>query len=151
MNSHPPTYSTSAYNPHATTHYGTSYLGISSRNSSLLRTHSLQAPTIIAPTGQEEATDQQPRRVVVGRQNRQIIHCTEGHSSRSNDSGSMDRNAIHIAKLFSPKEKKYSGNDDEGYEEFVDQYLVASQDLCLSSLERLQFLHILFQGEALRF
>ncbi len=58
---------------------------------------------------------------------------------------------MNTAELFSQKDRKYSGNDDEGYEEFVDQYLAASRDLSLSPYERLQFLHNLFYGEALRF
>ncbi len=114
VNWHPPTYSTSAYNPHVTPHCGTSYLATSSQYSSPLRTHSHQAPTIIAPTGQEHARNQQPRRVGASRQNGQAIHSTDGDSSRSNDSGSMARKAMHINKLFSSKERKYSGNNDEG-------------------------------------
>ncbi len=58
---------------------------------------------------------------------------------------------MHFAKLFSSKDRKYNVNDDECYDEFVDQYLSASSDLCLSLSERLLYLHNLSHGNALRF
>ena len=58
---------------------------------------------------------------------------------------------MHIAKLFSSKDRNYNGNDDESYDEFVDQYLAVSRELCLSPSERLHYLHNFFHGEALRF
>ncbi len=58
---------------------------------------------------------------------------------------------MHIAKLFSSKNRNYSDSDDDGYKEFVDQYLAASCDLWLSPLERFQYLRNVFHGEALRF
>ncbi len=58
---------------------------------------------------------------------------------------------MHVTKLFSAKYMKYIEHNDEGYEEFVVQYLAAWRDLHFSSSERLQFLHNLFDGEALRF
>ncbi len=41
---------------------------------------------------------------------------TDDSSIRSNDQGSTTRNAMHMARLFLTKDKKYSGfNDDSHY------------------------------------
>ncbi len=58
---------------------------------------------------------------------------------------------MHTAKLFSSKDRKYNGSDDENYDEFFDQYLAVSSDVCLSPSERLQYLDQLFHSEALRY
>ncbi len=58
---------------------------------------------------------------------------------------------MYIAKLFSSKDRKYNDNYDESYVEFADQYFSGSLALCLSPLERLQYLHNLAHGDALRF
>ena len=70
---------------------------------------------------------------------------------RGNDNYSSACNAMQIVKLFSSKDRKYRGKYDESYDEFVDEYLTASLELCLSPLERLQYLHNLFHGEDLCF
>ncbi len=44
----------------------------------------------------------------------------------SNDHGPC--NAINVSKRFATKDQKYSGADDESYDEFVDQYIAASRN-----------------------
>ena len=58
---------------------------------------------------------------------------------------------MRIANLFYSKDRKYNGKDDESYDEFIDQYLAAFRDLCLSPSDRQQYLHNLFYSAALRF
>ncbi len=82
--------------------------------------------------------------------NVRLICLVAGRSSRSNDSSRMPRRAVHIEKLFSSNERKYSGSYDEWNVEFVDRYLAVSIDLLLSPSERLEFIHNIFHGEALR-
>ena len=67
----------------------------------------------------------------------------------SNDHG--PRNAIYVSKRFATKDQKGNGADDVCYDEFVNQYIAASRDLCIPAKERHQYLHNLFRGEALRF
>ncbi len=60
------------------------------------------------------------------------------------DQGSATCNAMHIAKLFSTTDRKYSGSDDDCYEEYIDQYISVSRDLGSTPVERQQFLHNFF-------
>ncbi len=64
---------------------------------------------------------------------------------------SNPRNALNILKRFRRKDQKYSGGDDECIYEFLDQYDAVSRDLCLCDIEKRQYFHNLFRGEALRF
>ncbi len=70
---------------------------------------------------------------------------------RSHAQSGSTRNAMHIAKLFYTKEGKYSGSDDDSYEEYIDKFIAVSRALGLAQGERLQFSHNLFCGEALLF
>lgn len=53
-----------------------------------------------------------------------------------------------MCKTINTKDLKFSDADNE---EFIDHCLAISDNLCLSSDERLQKLHQLFHDEALRF
>ena len=65
----------------------------------------------------------------------------------SNDCG--PRNAINVIKRFATKDQKDSGENDESYDEFLEQYIAASRDLCIPAKKRHQYLHNLFRGESL--
>ncbi len=77
------------------------------------------------------------------------IHRAEGNLLCCNDTYSTASNAMHFTKPFFWKDRKCNGNDNESYDEFVDQYLAALCDLCLSPSERLQNFQNLFHREAL--
>ncbi len=65
----------------------------------------------------------------------------------SNDCG--PRNAINVIKRFATKDQKDSGENDESYDEFLEQYIAASRDLCIPAKKHHQYLHNLFRGESL--
>lgn len=46
---------------------------------------------------------------------------------------------------------KYSGSDEEHLQDFVDSYAITAEDYGLSATHKLQYLHNLFRGDALRF
>lgn len=70
---------------------------------------------------------------------------------RNNQSAKRSMNAIHISKNFSYEKQKYSGGDDESYNEKMHKYITLLRGLNLSASERFQFLHYLFDGVALNF
>ena len=109
--------------------------------------YSFQPTAIDAPDLQDQGTNRQATHVGNSSKHDHEIHQTKGNRSRSNDTCRSARNALHIGKIFSWKYRKYNGNDDE----FVDLCLAACRDLCFATSERLQYLHNLFHGEALRF
>ncbi len=120
-------------------------------NLSTVQDYRFRPSAIDAPNLQDQGTNGQATHAVNSSKHDHEIYKTEGNGSCSNDTYSSARNAMHISKLFSSKDRKYNGSDDEKYDEFVEQYLAASLELCLSPSERLQYLHNLFHGEALRF
>ncbi len=70
---------------------------------------------------------------------------------RTSSNDHSPRNAINVSKRFATKDQKDNGADDDSYDEFVDQYIAASRDLCIPARERHQYLQNLFRGEALQF
>lgn len=50
---------------------------------------------------------------------------------------------MDISKSFSHKDKKYSGADDESYDEYIYQYLATTRDFCMSSAKYLQYFQYL--------
>ncbi len=96
----------------------------------------------------------------VGRENRHLSYDAKDHQNinaptRANHAeqfiSSNPGNALNISKRFGSKDQKYSGGDDECIYEFLDQYDAVSRDLCLYDIEKRQYRHNLFRGEALRF
>ncbi len=73
-----------------------------------------------------------------------VNNTTDVTRIRSNDLGSMTRNAMHIAKLFSTKDRNHSGSDDDRHEEYIDQYIGVSRDTALTPGECQQVLHNFF-------
>ncbi len=146
----------STYSPWAPTpahQYGRPYhnSAVFNNHVSPVQGYGFQPSTAVTTTVQEQPINRPAGRAEDRSERGQLARPVDGNRSGGNDASSTARNAIHIAKLFSSEDRNYSDNDDEGYEEFVDQYLAASRDLSLSPFERLQFLHNLFYGEALRF
>ncbi len=133
--------------------YGAPYYNSALFNGNLrtVQDYTFRSTAIDAPNLQDQGTNRQATHAGNSSKHDHEINRTEGNRSHSNDTCSSARNAMHIAKLFFSKDRKYNGNDDESYDKFVDQYLAASRDLCFYPSERLQYLHNLFHGEALRF
>ena len=58
---------------------------------------------------------------------------------------------LDVANRFKHPENKYGGADEENLQEFISQYFLISDDCGLSQAQRLQYIHNIFKGEALRF
>lgn len=72
----------------------------------------------------------------------------ETRTRRSNE----DSRAHHYVSVrFKSKEDKYGGSEEENLSEHVDEYLSVTRDYNLTQTQKLQYLHNLFKGEALRF
>lgn len=56
-----------------------------------------------------------------------------------------------VAVRFKKKDSKYGGAEEETLHEFVDSYATLSTDYDLTATQKLQYLHNLFRGNALRF
>ena len=125
--------------------------GVFNNHVSQFQGYGFQFTTAVTPTAQEQPINRLAERAEDRSERDQSARPANGKRSRGNDSSSTARTAMHFAKLFASKDKKYSSDDDEGYEKFVDKYLAASRYSCLSPSESLQFLHNLFHGEALQF
>lgn len=86
-----------------------------------------------------------------------------GHLARNNSGSAVhndtrDNNSsiglyylMNILEMFSHKDSKRSGSDEESYDEFVEQYFAASRVLCLTTSERHQYLHNFFRDKTLYF
>ena len=58
---------------------------------------------------------------------------------------------MNMPKRFQNKYSKYSGADKENIMDFIMKYDLISRDFNLSHHEKLQYVHNLFRGEALRY
>ena len=73
-------------------------------------------------------------------------------SDRRGNERSSDSNVHHhINVRFKNRESKYSGTDEEHLQDYIDAYLATSEDYKLTPRQKLQYLHNLFRGDALRF
>lgn len=70
---------------------------------------------------------------------------------RSDPRAANNRACQDIGNRFKAKDSKFSGDDTENLQEYLDQYLAVSEDFGLTATQRLQYMHNLFRGEALRF
>ncbi len=113
--------------------------------------YSFQPTAIDAPNLQDQGTNRQSKHAGNSREFDHGIHQTEKSWMRSNDSCSSECNSMQIAKLISSKCRKYNGDDEKSCDEFVDQYLAASCDICLPPSPRQKYLYNRFHVEALRF
>ena len=64
---------------------------------------------------------------------------------------SSSNNHDTINFRFKNSESKYSGNDEEHLQDYIDSHLTTAEDYKLSPAEKLQFLHNIFRGDTLRF
>ena len=74
-----------------------------------------------------------------------------GNFTQNNPRSSDSNVHHHINVRFKNKESKYSGSDEEHLQDFIDSYVTTAEDYGLSASQKLQYLHNLFRGDALRF
>ncbi len=81
-----------------------------------MQSYGFQPTTAVTPTVQEQTINRLSGCADDRSECDQLARLADGNWSRGNDSSRTVRNAVHIAKLISSKDRNYSGNDDEGYE-----------------------------------
>ena len=78
-------------------------------------------------------------------------HHNSATATRGYRDSNGSRNAMNIGKRFHNKDSNYSGADNENIMDFIVQYDLVSWDFHQSQFEKLQYVHNLFRGEALRY